>query len=82
MGVVLVADYRATWLAGLLAGADRETLTTWVLSSDQEHALRQAATAAIQPTVAMADQMNHDVTQLQGQRIVGALPNWRIRCRR
>ena len=51
-GVVPVADGVATWLAGLLAGADRETLTTCVLNSDHEHAIRQAVTPAIQLTVA------------------------------
>jgi hypothetical protein len=178
-GVVLVADCFATWSAGLLAEAGREKLTVWALTSEQEHALRQTATAAIQRTIAQlassggeqaerltmqvsgifcgppgavlagqatllqalqagiaaqltalddvgptgtgpstaevlgvpidvlaealaghlvegmmlrwscgrplamfTDPLNHDMTQLQGQRIEGALPNWRTRCRR
>ena len=177
--MVFVADYFATWPAGLLAEAGREKLTAWALTSEQQHALRQATTAAIQRTIAqlassggeqverlamqvsgvvcrppgaalagqatslqalqtgiatqltvlddadstgtgpssaevrgvpidglaeplaghlveemmlcgpcgrplatLADPRNHDVTQLQGQRIEGALPNWRTRCRR
>jgi hypothetical protein len=34
------------------------------------------------PLAARADQLHHDVTRLQGQRIEGALPDWRTRCRR
>lgn len=34
------------------------------------------------PLVALAGQLHHDVTQLQGQRIERALPNWGTRCRR
>ena len=69
--MILVADDLATWLAGLLAGAGRETLTIWVLSSDQEHGW---------PPAVLAGQLHHDVNQLQGQHIEGALPNWRTRC--
>jgi hypothetical protein len=43
------------WLVGLLADADRKKLTALVLGSDQERALRQAATAAVQAT---ADEMS------------------------
>ena len=49
--VFLVGDLGA-WLVGLLADAGRKKLTTLVLGSDQERALRQAATAAIQATAA------------------------------
>src|SRR4051794_4997770 len=45
-GVVFVADDLGAWLVGLLADAGRKKLTTWVLGSDQERAVRQAATAA------------------------------------
>jgi hypothetical protein len=48
--VVFVADDLAGWLVGLLADAGRRKLTTWVLGSDQERALRQAAAAAIEFT--------------------------------
>ena len=34
------------------------------------------------PLAALADPLHHNVTQLQGQRIEWALPNWRTRCRR
>ena len=34
------------------------------------------------PLAASADQLHHDVTRLQVQCIVGALPNWGTRCRR
>ena len=49
--MVFVADDLGAWLVGLVADAGRRKLTTWVLGSDQERALRQAATAAIQATV-------------------------------
>jgi hypothetical protein len=52
--VVFVADDFAAWLVGLLADAGRKKLTTLVLGSDHERALRQAAEAAVQIT---ADQL-------------------------
>lgn len=48
--MVFVADDLGAWLAGLLADAGRKKLTTLVLGSEQERALRQAATAAVQLT--------------------------------
>jgi hypothetical protein len=50
--VVFVADDLAAWLAGLLADAGRKKLATLVLGSEQERALRSAATAAVQITAA------------------------------
>ena len=47
--MVFVADDLGAWLVGLLADAGRKKLTTLVLGSEQERALRQAATAAVQP---------------------------------
>jgi Integrase core domain len=52
--MVFAADDRGAWLAGLLADAGRKKLTTLVLGSEQERALRQAATAAIQLTAPKA----------------------------
>jgi hypothetical protein len=49
--VVFVVDDVGAWLVGLLADAARRRLTTWVLGSDQERALRQAANAAAQQTL-------------------------------
>ena len=43
-----VADDLGAWLVGLLADAGRKKLTALVLGSEQERALRQAATAAAQ----------------------------------
>jgi hypothetical protein len=40
-GVVSVADDLGAWLVGLLAEAGRKKLTTLVLGSDQERALRR-----------------------------------------
>jgi tetratricopeptide (TPR) repeat protein len=48
--MVFVADDLGAWLVGLLADASRRRLTTLVLGSEQERALRQAATAAVQLT--------------------------------
>jgi hypothetical protein len=49
-GVVFVADDLAAWLVGFLADAGRKKLTTLTLGTDQERALRAAATAAVQLT--------------------------------
>jgi hypothetical protein len=49
-GVVFVADDLGAWLVGLLADASRRKLTEMVLGSEQEQALRRAATAAIRLT--------------------------------
>ena len=46
--MVFVADDLGAWLVALLADAGRKKLTTWALGSEQERALRQAATTAIE----------------------------------
>jgi tetratricopeptide (TPR) repeat protein len=51
-GVAFIVDDLLAWLVGLLADAGRKKLTALVLGSDQERALRQAATAAIEATAA------------------------------
>jgi hypothetical protein len=48
--VVFVADDLGAWLVGLVADVGRRRITDWVLGSEQERALRQAATAAAQRT--------------------------------
>jgi hypothetical protein len=48
--VEFVADDLRVWLVGWLADAARRKLTTLVLGRDQEWALLQAATAAVQRT--------------------------------
>ena len=63
-GVVFVADDLGAWLVGLLADAGRKKLTALVLGSDQERALRQAATAAVQAT---ADEMSPSGSEQAGQ---------------
>jgi hypothetical protein len=50
--MVFIADDLGGWLVALLADAGRKRLTTWVLGSDQDRALRQAATAAVELTAA------------------------------
>jgi tetratricopeptide (TPR) repeat protein len=47
---VFVADDLGAWLTGLLADAGRKKLNSLVLGSEQERALRSAATAAVQRT--------------------------------
>jgi len=49
---VFVADDLGAWLTGLLADAGRRKLTALVLGTDQERALRSAATAAVRLTAA------------------------------
>jgi hypothetical protein len=51
-GVVFVADDVGAWLIGALADAGRKKLVTVVLGSDQERALRAAASAAVVRTAA------------------------------
>jgi tetratricopeptide (TPR) repeat protein len=46
----IVADDLVAWLISLIADAGRKKLITWVLGNEQERALRQAATAAVQLT--------------------------------
>jgi hypothetical protein len=60
--VVFVADDLGAWLVGLLADAGRKKLTALVLGSDQERAVRKAATAAVQDTAA---EMNLSVDQAE-----------------
>jgi hypothetical protein len=50
--VAFIVDDLVAWLVGLLADAGRKKLTALVLGSDQEGALRQATTAAIEATAA------------------------------
>ena len=57
---MFVADDLAAWLVGLLAGAGRKKLTRLVLGNDQERALRQAATAAIESTATELDPSDDD----------------------
>jgi TIR domain-containing protein len=49
-GVAFVADDLGAWLIGLIADATRKKLTGLILGTEQERALRSAATAAIQLT--------------------------------
>lgn len=48
--MVFVADDLGAWLVGAVADAGRKRLTTVVLGSDQERALRSAATSAVRST--------------------------------
>jgi hypothetical protein len=50
--MVFVADDLAAWLVGVLADAGRKKLAALVLGSDQERALRSAATTAVQSAAA------------------------------
>jgi hypothetical protein len=78
--VVFIADDLGGWLVGLLADAGRKKLTTWLLGSDQERALRQAAAAAIQLTAGQlapsggeqAEQMAMVVSEVFGEPVPGA----------
>jgi hypothetical protein len=48
--MMFVADDLTGWLIGVLADAGRKKLTSLVFGSEQERALRSAATAAVQRT--------------------------------
>ncbi len=60
-GVVFVVDAFGVWLVEQLADAGRKKLTELILGDEHDHALRQAADAAIRATAA-------DVSPLDGQR--------------
>jgi hypothetical protein len=77
---VFVADTLAAWLIGLLADTGRKRLTTFVLGSEQERALRSAATKAVQLTAdelrpgdyKRADQLAMVISQVFGDPAPGA----------
>ena len=50
--MAFVADDLVAWLVGKLADAGSQRLITWAFGSDQERALRRAATAAVELTAA------------------------------
>jgi NACHT domain len=50
--VSFVADDLAAWLVALLADSGRKKLASWLAGDEQERALRQAATAAVQSAAA------------------------------
>jgi hypothetical protein len=58
---VFIAEAFGGWLIGQLANAGGKRLGAWLLGHDQEQALRQAATAAIQ---AIALQLRPEPTTL------------------
>jgi TPR repeat protein len=62
--MVFVADDLAAWLVFILAETGRRRVIVWVLGTDQERALRQAATAAIQRT---ASELSSDDAERTGQ---------------
>lgn len=73
--VVFVADDLAAWLTGLLADAGRKRLTKLVVGTDQDRALRSAATAAVRLTAEELRPNDHEeaghvglvISQLFGQ---------------
>jgi DNA-binding beta-propeller fold protein YncE len=77
---VFVSDDLAAWLVGLLADAGRKKLTTLVLGSEQERALRSAAGAAVQRTAEelrpgddeRAEQLAMVVSQVFGEQMPSA----------
>jgi hypothetical protein len=48
--MTFIADALGGWLVGQVASAGRKRLGDWLLGSEEERALQQAATAAIQAT--------------------------------
>jgi tetratricopeptide (TPR) repeat protein len=79
-GVPFAADDLGAWLVGLLADAGRKKLTTLVLGTDQERALRSAATAAVQRTAGelrpddeeQAEHVAMVISQVFGEPVPGA----------
>lgn len=52
VAVPFIADDLAAWLIGLLGDASRRKLTTFILGTEQDRALRQAAAAAVRQVAA------------------------------
>lgn len=79
-GMVFVADDLGAWLVASLADAGRRRLSTLVLGTDQERALRQAAATAIQLTAQdlrpdgedQAEQLAMVVSQVFSKQVFGA----------
>ncbi len=73
--MVFVADDLGAWLVAALADAGRRRLADWVLGSEQERALRQVATSAVQLTAeelrpgdsSQADELALVISQVFGQ---------------
>jgi hypothetical protein len=74
--VAFVADDLAAWLVGLLADSGRKRLTAWLVGDEQERALRQAATAAVQGTadaLCAGDQERADEQAMVISQVFGAV---------
>jgi hypothetical protein len=77
--VVFVADDLGAWLISLLADAGRKKLTTVLVGTDQERALRSAATAAVRLTASelregddqQAEQVALVISQVFGEPLPG-----------
>ena len=74
-----VADDLGAWLTGLLADAGRRKLTTFVLGTDQERALRSAATAVVRLTAEELrpdnDEQAQHVARVISQVFAGPVPD-------
>lgn len=74
--MAFVADDLAAWLVGLLADSGRKRLTAWLVGDEQERALRQAATAAVQGTagaLCAGDQERADEQAMVISQVFGAV---------
>lgn len=71
-----VADDLAAWLVGLLADSGRKRLTAWLVGDEQQRALRQAATAAVQSAagdLCAGDQERADEQAMVISQVFGAV---------
>jgi NACHT domain len=74
--VSFVADDLAAWLVGLLADSGRKRLTAWLVGDEQQRALRQAATAAVQSAagdLCAGDQERADEQAMVISQVFGAV---------
>ena len=74
--MVVIADDLGAWLVGRLADAALKKLTALVLGSEQDRALRKAAAAAVQDTVAEMNLSAEQATRLSE----ACLPQASARC--
>jgi hypothetical protein len=79
--VSFVADDLAAWLVGLLADTGRKRLIAWLVGDEQQRALRQAATAAVESAagdLCAGDQERADEQAMVISQVFGAAPSPRV----
>lgn len=69
---MLVVDDLVSWLTGRLADAGYQKLSTWLRGSEQDQALRQTVTVAVQAVAAEISPSDEKQANSLAERISGA----------